>query len=293
MPKEWGIVQALELVPPDEAVIVVDSLETWGANDTIRLAVMDRVKEHPARLKLVIAGTNAEGGVSGVGALERADDATVYVELKDGKHTIRLGKRRWPPCEAAVARAEFLATAALAEELADGSLAGKRRGEGREPDFSLEAIAHAASWSVREMEGYLAQLRAQGVPRDTLLGWARAIEEHRGAMPRAATLLRTTQTEDTLSEGTMMAYEKLLRSWPSSWSRGVRMSEILKAIARDGLDELADALRELAGTSERIPSATALGNGLKWVRDKSVEGRKLTRVLDRNGIALWSVVREE
>lgn len=71
------------------------------------------------------------------------------------------------------------------------------------------------------------------------------------------------------------------------------MSEILKAIARDGLDELADALRELAGTSERIPSATALGNGLKWVRDKSVEGRKLTRVLDRNGIALWSVVREE
>jgi hypothetical protein len=293
MPKEWGIAQALELVPPDEAVLVVDSLETWGANDTIRLAVMDRVKEHPARLKLVIAGTNAEGGVSGIGALERADDATVYVELKDGKHTIRLGKRRWPPCDAAVARAELHATAALGEGLAEGSLGGKRRGEVQEPDFSLDAIAQAACWSVREIEAYRARLRAQGVPRDTLLGWDRAIEEHRAAKPRAATLLRTTQTEDTLPERTMMAYQKLLRSWPSSWSRGVRMSEIVNAIERDGLDELADALRELAGTNERIPSATALGNALKWVRGRRVEGRQLTRVLDRNGIALWRVVRDE
>ena len=41
------------------------------------------------------------------------------------------------------------------------------------------------------------------------------------------------------------------------------MSEIVNAIERDGLDELAAALRELAGTNERIPSAHALGNALK------------------------------
>ena len=289
MPREWGIAQGLELVPPEAAVIVIDSLETWGANDTIRLALMDRVKEHPARLKLVIAGTNAEGGVSGIGALERADDATVYVEIKDGTHSIRLGKRRWPPCEAALARA----AAALEEDLAKGALGGERRGELREPDFSLDAIARAACWSVREIEAYRARLRAQGVPRDTILGWDRAVEEHKTAKPIAASLVRTAPIEDTLPARVRMAYEKLLRSWPSSWSRGVRMSEIVNAIERDGLDELAAALRELAGTSERIPSAHALGNALKWVRGRSVEGRKLTRVLDRNGIALWSVVPDE
>jgi hypothetical protein len=250
---------------------------------------MDRVKEHPARLKLVIAGTNAEGGVSGIGALERADDATVYVEIKDGKHTIRLGKRRWPPCEAAVARA----AAALEEDLAEGAFGGKRRGEVREPDFSLDAIAQASCWSVREIEAYRARLRAQGVPRDTILGWDRAVEEHKTATPSTATPARTAPIEDTLPERVRMAYQKLLRSWPSSWSHGVRMSEIVNAIERDGLDELAAALRELAGTNERIPSAHALGNALKWVRGRSVEGRKLTRVLDRNGIALWSVVPDE
>jgi energy-coupling factor transporter ATP-binding protein EcfA2 len=293
MPREWGIAQALELVPPDAAVIVIDSLETWGANDTIRLALMDRVKEHPARLKLVIAGTNAEGGVSGIGALERADDATVYVEIKDGKHTVRLGKRRWPPCEAAVIRAEFHATTAREEDLAEGSLSGKRRAEVREPDFSLDAIAQAACWSVREIEAYRARLRAQGVPRDTILGWDRCVEEHKTAKPIAVTPVRTAPIEDTLPERIRMAYEKLLRSWPPSWNRGVRMSEIVNAIERDGLDELAAALRELAGTNERMPSAHALGNALKWVRGRSVEGRKLTRVLDRNGIALWSVVPNE
>jgi hypothetical protein len=173
-----------------------------------------------------------------------------------------------------------------------GWVPGKMRGEAPEPDFSIEAIAQAAAWSVREREGYRARLRARGVPRDTLLGWDRVIEEHR-TVPHAASLQRTTQTESTLSECTRMAYQKLLRSWSSSWSGGVRTSEIIKAIAQDGLDELADALRELAGTKERIPTATALGNALKWVRGQSVEGRKLTRVLDRNGIALWRVVRDE
>lgn len=293
MPKEWGIAQALALVPSDEDVIVIDSLETWGANDTLRLAVMDRVKDHPARLKLVIAGTNAEGGVSGIGALERADDATVYVEIKEGKHTIRLGKRRWPPCRSAVERAALQASAALDRDLASGAPAPGMRGGAQEPDFSLDAIERAATWPVREVEAYLARLRSSGVPRGTLLGWERAVAEQKSATQRTASISRALQNDSTLSPRTLAAYEKLLRSWPATWSHGVRVAEILKAIERDGLAELADALRELAGSNERIPSATDLGNALKWVRDQSIDGRKLTRTLDRNRIALWRVVRDE
>jgi energy-coupling factor transporter ATP-binding protein EcfA2 len=163
MPKAWGIVEALTLVPDDVDVLVLDSLETWGANDTLRLAVMERMKEHPARVKLVIAGTNAEGGVSGFGALERADDATVYVERKGGKHTLRLGKRRWPPCKAALARASLHASAYQEGDIAEESPAVFLPNAVMGPDFSLDGIARAASWSVREIEAYRAQLRAQGV----------------------------------------------------------------------------------------------------------------------------------
>jgi hypothetical protein len=292
MPREWGIVEALALVPSDAAILILDSLETWGVNDTIRLAVLDRVKEHPARLKIVIAGTNAEGGVAGVGALERADDATVYVEIKDGLHTIRRGKCRWPPCESALERAAARASVAPDEYAAEGSPAGRMRSTVHEPDFSIEAIERAASWSVREIEGYRARLRTHGVPRDTLLGWDRAVAEHKATTQRAAEAPRVLQSADPLPERTLAAYAAVLRCWPSNWDRGVRISEILKAIERDSLDDLASALRNLAGTRDGLPSAIEIGNALKWMRDQSIEGMTLTRSLDRNRIALWRVVRD-
>ena len=290
-PRDWGIAEALALVPLDAAVLVLDSLETWGANDTLRLAVMERMKEHPARLKLVIAGTNAEGGVSGIGALERADDATVYVELKGGRHTIRRGKTRWLPCKSALARAALHASVVPERPAAEGSPTGVMLSAAQEPDFSRAAIERAASWPVREIEAYRARLRSQSVPRDTLLGWDRAVEEQKAAK-RTAGSPRPTPSADPLPERTRAAYAKLLRSWPSTWNHGVRVSEMLKAIERDGLDELSAALRELACTGDEIPGATELGNALKWVRDQSIDGRKLTRSLDRNRIALWRVVRD-
>jgi hypothetical protein len=82
-----------------------------------------------------------------------------------------------------------------------------------------------------------------------------------------------------------------VRSWPSTWSDGVRVSDILQAVALDGLDELGVALRELACTGERLPSAAELGNALKWVRDQCVDGKKLTRELDRKRIAIWRVIQ--
>jgi len=297
MPDDWGILDALSLVPSDVAVLVLDSLETWGSNDTIRLAVMDRVKQHPARLKLVIAGTNAEGSVSGMGALERADDATVFVEIKEGKHTIRCGKRRWPPCQSALARAALRASAELAGDPAEESPADLRLVAAQEPDFSRDAIAQAARWSVREMEAYRARMRAQRVPKETLLGWERAIEEQKAEDQKAEAQKAVNtpvapQSAEELPEHTRATYAKVLQAWPSTWSDGMRVSEILKAIKREGLDDLADALRELAGTNDRIPSATAIGNALKWVRDQSVDGMKLTRSLDRSRVALWRVVRD-
>ena len=53
----------------------------------------------------MIGGANNRGTVSGVGALERADDVTVYAErTEDGRHELRFTKRRWKPCESARAR---------------------------------------------------------------------------------------------------------------------------------------------------------------------------------------------
>jgi hypothetical protein len=72
----------------------------------------------------------------------------------------------------------------------------------------------------------------------------------------------------------------------------VRVSEIIKAIQSDGLDDLAGALRDLAGTRDGLPSAIEIGNALKWMRDRSIDGMTLTRSLDRNRIALWRVVRD-
>jgi energy-coupling factor transporter ATP-binding protein EcfA2 len=292
MPREWGIVEALALVPSDAAILILDSLETWGVNDTIRLAVLDRVKEHPARLKLVIAGTNAEGGVAGVGALERADDATVYVEIKDGMHTIRRGKCRWPPCRSALERAALRASFAPEEDAAEGSPAGRMRSTVHEPDFSIEAIERAASWSVREIEAYRARLRIQGVPRDTLLGWDRAVAEHKAMTQKAVDAPRAPPHAGMLPERTRAAYAAVLRCWPSTWDHGVRVSEIIKAIERDSLGDLAVALRDLAGTRDGLPSAIEIGNALKWMRDQSVDGMTLTRTLDRNRIALWRVVSD-
>ncbi len=50
------------------------------------------------------------------------------------------------------------------------------------PDFSPETIAAAACWSVRELESYRAQLRARGVPRDSIEGWNLAVLEARQAL---------------------------------------------------------------------------------------------------------------
>jgi hypothetical protein len=100
------------------------------------------------------------------------------------------------------------------------------------------------------------------------------------------------QSADSLPERILAAYSAVLRRWPSAWDCGVRGSEIIKAIERDRLDDLAGALRDLAGTRGGLPSAIEIGNALKWMRDQSIDGMTLTRTLDRNRIALWRIVRD-
>jgi hypothetical protein len=77
---------------PEDGVQVVDSLEAWAPRgDKQALEMLRVLRAHPCRVKLVIAATNAAGGVAGDGELERAGDATVFVE----RTRIRVGKCRW------------------------------------------------------------------------------------------------------------------------------------------------------------------------------------------------------
>jgi hypothetical protein len=77
---------------PEDAVQVVDSLEAWAPRgDKQALEMLRVLRAHPCRVKLVIAATNASGGVAGDGELERAGDATVFVD----RTQIRVGKCRW------------------------------------------------------------------------------------------------------------------------------------------------------------------------------------------------------
>ncbi len=77
---------------PGDGVMVVDSLESWAPRgDKQALEWLRLLRAHPSRVKLVIAATNASGGVAGDGELERACDATVFVE----RDQLRVGKCRW------------------------------------------------------------------------------------------------------------------------------------------------------------------------------------------------------
>lgn len=215
--------EALRMLPRDARVLVCDSLEKWGANDAERVALLDKLRVHPAWLKIVIAGTNKLGGVSGVGALERADDATVYAErTSDARYTLRFTKRRWQPCASAKARCVGL--------------------DATSPD--------AASPSVESAE---------------------------------------TDDEAPLPERAAAAHARLLRIWP--WKESMRANTIAQALLVPGLEDLGGALHELLGKADDSPlTANEVGNALKIVRDVIVDGRKLTRDLDRKGIARWRLV---
>ena len=124
------------------------------------------------------------------------------------------------------------------------------------------------------------------------MGGDRAAAEPKAPPQGAAEAPPVLKTAEPLPERALAAYAAVLRCWPSAWDRGVRVSEIIKAIERDSLDDLASALCDLAGTRDGLPSAIEIGNALKWMRDQSIDGITLTRSLDRNRIALWRVVRD-
>src|SRR6185312_8366765 len=66
---------------PADGVLVADSLESWAPrSDKQALQLLRLPRTHPARVKLVVAASNAAGGVAGDAELERAGDATVFVE---------------------------------------------------------------------------------------------------------------------------------------------------------------------------------------------------------------------
>jgi energy-coupling factor transporter ATP-binding protein EcfA2 len=187
-PQPYRFEEALALVPPTARVVVFDSLETWAPNDPKRHDVLIALRAHPAWLKVMIGGANNRGTVSGVGALERADDVTVYAErTEDGRHELRFTKRRWQLCERERARGagKIMPRPTPTSPLPPATVA-PIPAAAPSPDFSREFIALAAGWGgprgVRELKGYKATLRAQQVPRDSIEGWLAAVREARGEL---------------------------------------------------------------------------------------------------------------
>jgi predicted ATP-dependent serine protease len=84
---------ALAMVPAGAACVVVDSLETWADRARERHELLRALRLQDARVKVVIAPTNAFGGVAGERSLPRAGDATIT--LTD--EALVVDKCRWHP----------------------------------------------------------------------------------------------------------------------------------------------------------------------------------------------------
>jgi energy-coupling factor transporter ATP-binding protein EcfA2 len=212
---------------PENGVAVIDSLEAWAPRgDKQALELLRVLRAHPCRVKLVVAATNASGGVAGDGELERACDATVFVE----RMHLRVGKCRW---------------------------------------------TIGTTWT-RRGPGGLEVERAQD--DDAMDEASEVVAEDAPAPGRA-----------WLSERERAALDKLMRWWPPMWKR-VTAREIVDAVAYGGLDDLADALRELSNANELNP--LNVGYALRWVKDRPLNGRALTSEIDRKTKrARWGVVR--
>ena len=173
------LAEALDLVPSDARVLVVDSLDGWAHSGQAQLAAMEALRWHRAWLKIITAGTSEDHLT---GAVSRAADVVVFAErTADGRRVLRLDRRRWQPSPSAAARG-----------------AGARRppepppapppaaAEEEWPDFSAEFIAKASVWGAREREEYLARCRKRGVHRASIQGWREAVNERRAAVTAAA-----------------------------------------------------------------------------------------------------------
>ena len=106
------------------------------------------------------------------------------------------------------------------------------------------------------------------------------------AVGRPASVARDAPSVKIGGDGELVALAKLLRC--GVWREGMRASELLTA---DRLPVGAHgALQELVGAA--TSNVRALGNALKRVQDKHIEGitLKLTRTIDNHGFAIWQVV---
>jgi hypothetical protein len=108
------------------------------------------------------------------------------------------------------------------------------------------------------------------------------------AVGRPAFSARLAQAPVLGGEGELDALAKLLRCGP--WPQGMKACDL---ITPDLLPAGAHAaLQELAGTATL--NVRALGNALKRVQDKRIEGipRKITRTIDNHGFAIWQVAND-
>jgi hypothetical protein len=220
---------------PENGVAVIDSLEAWAPRgDKQALELLRVLRAHPCRVKLVVAATNAAGGVAGDGELERACDATVFVE----RAHLRVGKCRW---------------------------------------------TIGATWARRGPGGLeVERMNDEGAMDDVS-------EEEAEEAPAAAPVAGDASGDTCLSERERTALAKLLRWWPPTWKR-MTARQIIDALAYGGLEDLGEALRELADASELTPAN--VGYALRWVKDKPLNGKALKSELDRKTrIARWGVVR--
>lgn len=97
---------ALQVVPRDAAVIVIDSLQRWARNFAEQTELLDTVT-NLAPTVLVVSHFNKAGRFAGPVGNEYDADATVIIKPK----RIEVTKCRWTLCPRSVERPEFVATA--------------------------------------------------------------------------------------------------------------------------------------------------------------------------------------
>ncbi|WP_170229964.1 AAA family ATPase [Polyangium fumosum] len=91
--------EALQAVPRDAAVVVVDSLQRWGRSYTEQTALLDEVATLTPTV-LVVSHFNKAGQFAGPMGNEYDADATAIVRTT----SVEVTKCRWSPCPRTVSR---------------------------------------------------------------------------------------------------------------------------------------------------------------------------------------------
>ena len=291
--------RALAAAEERERIAAVEAQQRAAALERERAVAIEAERRTAALERERAAAVEAQLRAAAVEAQQRAAVAererAVAIEAQQ-RSAAALAREHAAAVERERAAAEAKQHAAKQERERAAAMEAQRRAEAQERERvvslqpSVEATRARSTGPVA-----IPQSIAAAVQRPPL---ARVAEPQPGARvaqgspvagaARSTFVPRIPTSPNLDSESELVALARLLRC--GAWREGLRANDLITA---EQLPPGARrAIQELVGTA--TPNVRALGNALKRVQDKRVEGiaLKLKRKIDNHGFAIWRVVND-